>query len=80
MMTRTTHEQGYYTKESAKFYTGLSQRTLEYAVSEGKLRAFKVGKRVLFAKEDLDRFVRQRQTGTDLDQLVDETITEVLGK
>lgn len=38
----TSIEQGYYTKEAAKFYTNLSQRTLEYAVSEGKLRAFKV--------------------------------------
>jgi excisionase family DNA binding protein len=77
MMTRT--EKGYYTKEAAKLYTSLSQRTLEYAVSRGKLRAFKVGKRVLFAKEDLDRFIRQREAGADIDRIVDEAVRDVLG-
>ena len=75
MNTRTT-EQGYLTKETAKFYTGLSPRTLEYAVSGGRLRAFKVGKRVLFAREDLDRFIRQRQVGADtFDKIVDDLVT-----
>jgi excisionase family DNA binding protein len=79
MMTHAV-EQGYFTKEDAKTYTRLSPRTLEYAVAEGKLRAFKVGKRVLFAKENLDYFIRQRQAGADLERLVDETVNEVLGK
>jgi excisionase family DNA binding protein len=73
-------EPGYYTKDAAKAYTNLSSRTLEYTVAEGKLRAFRVGKRVLFAREDLDRFVRQKQAGANLDQIVAETIVEVLGK
>jgi excisionase family DNA binding protein len=72
-----TREQGYLTKDAARAYTSLSPRTLEYAVSEGKLRAFKVGKRVLFAKEDLDRFIRQKQAGADLDRLVNETLAEL---
>ena len=75
------HEPGYFTKEAAKTYSNLSLRTIEYAISQGKLRAYRVGKkRVLIAREDLDRFIRQREIGADLDKIVNETVTEVLGK
>lgn len=66
--------QGYFTKEQAKAYTGLSVRTLEYAIADGRLTAYRVGKRVLFAKEDLDRFVRQKTAGADLDQIVTDAL------
>ena len=62
-------------------YSNLSLRTIEYAISQGKLRAYRVGKkRVLIAREDLDRFIRQREVGAGLDKLVDETVAEVLGQ
>lgn len=70
-------ETGYYTKEAATAYTSLSQRTLEYAVAEGKLRAYRVGKRVLFAREDLDRFIRQKRAGADLDAVIGQVMIEL---
>lgn len=76
----STIESGYLTKELARLYTSLSPRTLEYAVAKGQLRAYRVGKRILFAREDLDRFVRQKHAGADLDAIVNEAVAEVLGK
>lgn len=59
-MVTTNAEVGYLTKDAARTYTSLSPRLLDYAVAQGRLRAFRVGKRVLFSREDLDEFVRQR--------------------
>lgn len=76
-MTSSNIEAGYYTKDGARAYTGLASRTLEYAVSQGRLRAFKVGKRVLFAREDLDRFIRQQTAGVDLDAIVNDVVRDL---
>jgi excisionase family DNA binding protein len=73
-------KQGYYTKEAAKTYTGLSVRTLDYASERGELRRFKVGKRVLFAKEDLDCYIRTQQAGIDIEAIVNEAVAGVLGR
>ena len=78
MITRIA-EQGYFTKEGAKNYTSLSARLLDYATERGELRRFKVGKRVLFAKEDLDNFIRRKQAGADLDAIVNEVVAGVAG-
>jgi excisionase family DNA binding protein len=81
MLRRMTQcEPGYFTKEAARTYSNLSLRTIEYAIARGKLRAYRVGeKRVLIAREDLDRFIRQREVGADLDKIANETVAEVLG-
>lgn len=73
------HQQIYFTRAEAANYTRLSLRSIDYARERGELRAFRVGKKVLFAREDLDRFIRAGTIGADLDKMVDETVAELLG-
>jgi len=72
--------QGYFTKLEAATYTRLSPRSLDYAREQGKLKAYCVGKRLLFSREDLDAFVRKQRVGADLDRIAAEATREVLGK
>ena len=48
----------YCTYGEGAIYTRLSERTLRRAVGTRRLRAFRVGARVVLSYEDLDRFVR----------------------
>jgi excisionase family DNA binding protein len=73
-------EQQYLTKAQAQTYTGLSERTLDYARERGELKFYKRGKWVLFKKADLDAWMERHRAGVDLDKVVNETVAEVLGK
>jgi len=74
---------GYLNKRDAATYTAVSQRTLDYAVARGELRAFKLtltGSRphkVLFRKQDLDIWIQRQRAGADLDGIVSEVVAEV---
>lgn len=76
---RPSHEQIYFTKAEAANYTRHSLRTLDYAVENGELRAFKPSKKLLFLKSDLDTWIQRRCAGADLDKLIDEVVAEVSG-
>jgi excisionase family DNA binding protein len=71
---------GYLSKQEAQEYTSLSLRTLDYAKERGELPVFKVGRRVLFKRSDLDRWLERFRADVDLDRIVEETVAEVLGK
>lgn len=73
-------EQNFFTKEQARVYTSLSLRTLDYARERRQLKFYKVGKKVLFKKSDLDIFLEQFRASADLDKIVDEVLGEVLRK
>jgi excisionase family DNA binding protein len=68
-------EQVYLTKPQAQFYTGLSERTLDYARERQELTFYKHGKRVLFKKEDLDAWMERHRAGASLDRIVDEVMS-----
>jgi excisionase family DNA binding protein len=70
-------EQQYFTKTQARIYVALSERTLDYARARKELQFFKIGKRVLFKKSDLDAFIERHRARVDLDQIVDEVLAEV---
>jgi len=72
------HEQAYFTKAEAADYLRCSQRMIDYARERNDLRAYRLtAKKLLFAREDLDRFVRGKQAGADLDAIVDAVVAEV---
>jgi excisionase family DNA binding protein len=75
-----TVEHRYLTKAQAQIYTGLSERTLDYARERQELGFYKRGKRVLFKKSDLDYWMESHRAGVDLDKIVDETVREVMDK
>lgn len=75
-----TVEQQYLTKIQAQTYTGLSERTLDYARERRELTFYKHGKRVLFKRSDLDAWMERHRASTDLDKIVDETVAEVMGR
>jgi excisionase family DNA binding protein len=70
-------EQQYLTKAQAQTYTGLSERSLDYARERGELPFIKYGKRVLFKRGDLDTWMERHRAGADLDKIVDEVMREV---
>ena len=59
----TLAEPNYLSKNEAATYTSLSTRMLEGAIARHQLRAFRVGKRVLFLRADLDDFIQRRPIG-----------------
>jgi len=72
------HEQTYFTKAEAADYLRCSQRTIDYARERNKLRAYRLDKKkLLFARVDLDAFVRQHSASADLDSIVDEVMSEL---
>jgi len=73
-------EQQYLTKQQAQIYTGLSERSIDYAREKDGLTFFKYGKRVLFKKSDLDAWLERHRAGVDLDRVANEAVAEVLGK
>jgi len=71
-------EQQYLTKAQAQTYTGLSERTLDYARERGELGFYKLGKkRVLFKRADLDAYIERHRVGANLDQIVSEVMAEL---
>ena len=67
-------EQQYLTKAQAQLYTGLSERTLDYACEREELTFYKHGKRVLFKKADLDAWMERHRAGANLDKIVSEVM------
>jgi len=64
----------YLDKREAAAYTSLSIRNLEARLDE--IPHFRVGKKILFKKSELDRWMEQYREGGshNLDRLVDETL------
>lgn len=79
-MTTYLTEQSYFTKLEAANYLRLSPRSIDYARDKGDLKAYQVGRKLLFAREELDAYVRRRTASSDIDKIVDETVAEVLGR
>lgn len=73
-------EQNYFTKKEAAAYLRCSLRLIDMFLASGDLRGYKLtGKKLLFARNDLDRFARRRTARTDLDAIVNETVAELRG-
>jgi len=70
-------EQHFLTKAQAQIYTGLSERSLDYARERGELAFYKHGKRILFKLSDLISWMERHRAGADLDRIVDEVVAEV---
>jgi excisionase family DNA binding protein len=54
-------EDFHYTKKQAASYLHCSEDTLHKLLAEGALQAFRIAKKLLFRKSDLDAFVEQRR-------------------
>ena len=69
----------YMGKREAAAYTGLSTRTLEGRL--GEIPHFRVGKKVVFKKSELDRWMETYREGSshDLDKIVDGAIESLKG-
>jgi len=69
----------YMDKREAATYTSLSTRTLEGRL--GEIPHFRVGRKVLFKKSELDRWLEQFREGGahDLDRIADEAIESLKG-
>jgi len=52
--------QEYFTKAEAAEYTRISRATIDRLMKAGKVRFVKVGKKVVFRRLDLDRFMAAR--------------------
>ena len=80
MPPRNTVESIYFTKAESAVYLRLSPRSVDNLVAQDKLRAFRPGKKLLFLRSDLDRYVQSHRVGQDLDAIVDETLREMRGE
>ena len=69
----------YMDKQEAATYTSLSTRTLEGRL--GEIPHFRVGRKVLFKKSELDSWLEQFREGgaQNLDRIADEAIESVMG-
>ena len=69
----------YLDKREAAAYTSLSTRTLEGRLDE--IPHFRVGKKILFKKSELDHWVEQYREGSnqELDQIVDGAMESLKG-
>ena len=68
----------YMDKHEAAAYLSLSTRTLDYDLHE--ISHFRVGRKVLFKKSELDQWMeRHRESGgADLNKIADEVVEQVL--
>lgn len=55
----------YMTIDECAAYSRLSVDHIYHLASEGKLRCAKLGKRVIFDREDVDRWIARRKTKTN---------------
>ncbi len=69
----------YLDKKEAASYTSLSTRNLEARLSE--IPHFRVGKKILFKKSELDHWMESHREGGshDLDKIADEAIESLKG-
>ena len=70
----------YLDKRQAAEYTGLSTRTLESRLDE--IPHFRVGKKILFKKSELDHWIEQfrESSSQDFDAMVDDVLDKVKTK
>lgn len=61
---KTVNKVSYSIKEATQI-TGLGRTTLWQAVEDGRLRCFKVGRRVLFSLEHLQEFLKSYEVNGD---------------
>ena len=73
-------EQIYFTKAEAADYLRCSLRTIDYLRERNELKTYRFMRKLLFAREDLDHFVKQHRAGADLTRICDEVVAEVLGR
>ena len=71
------NEQIYFTKSEAATYLRCSPRFIDYARELYGLKAFRLNRKLLFAREDLDLFVRKRAANVDLDKIADDVVSEL---
>ena len=74
------HPEGYLSKKQAASYLSVSPRTLDNLVCE--LPCFRIGRKVLFRKCELDQWVDQHRIQSNseaLRRLADEAVKTVLG-
>lgn len=67
----------YLSKSEAAAYLRLSLRSIDNLVARGELVAYKPVKKLLFRRNDLDRWVQSHRVGQDLDAIVSETLVEL---
>jgi excisionase family DNA binding protein len=73
-------EDRFMTQDEACKYLSLSERTIRDRLPE--IKHYRVGKKLLFKKSDLDRWVErflESSAELDLDQLADQVMKDVLG-
>lgn len=55
--TPITTDAGYLSKRGASVLTSNCQRTLDYARADGSLPFYRVGRKILFKREDLEKWM-----------------------
>ena len=78
MIKQHISEQAYFTKSEAAQYLRCSLRFIDYARERNELKAFRLNRKLLFAREDLDMFARRRVANSDIARIVDEVVAEVM--
>ena len=56
--TSTTCQAAYLTPKQAAAYLTVSQRTLWAATTAGRIKAARMGRRIIYSRAELDRFVQ----------------------
>jgi excisionase family DNA binding protein len=51
-------QQQYFTRDEAADYLRCSLRTIDYLREQGKLKTYRLARRLLFSREELDALVR----------------------
>jgi excisionase family DNA binding protein len=57
----------------------LSRRTLQTLIAEGRLGAFRIGRKLIVKREDLERLLTSHPASANLDQIVEEVLGELGG-
>jgi excisionase family DNA binding protein len=70
-------KQFYLTKRETAAYMRCSLRSVDSRLAHGELRAFRVGRKLLFLRGDLDNYIQRHVVGSDLDKIVDEVVAEL---
>lgn len=70
-------QQTYFTKAEAAQYLRCSLRFLDYARERNELKAFRLNRKLLFARDELDAFVRRRVATNNLDKIIEDVMSEL---
>jgi len=68
--------QKYFTKAEAAEYLRCSIRTIDYLRERNELSAYKLSRKLLFKRNDLDALVEKNRADSDLDKIVDDALRE----